>query len=223
MDQAAFANLKDVLSTITPLIGVVVGGMLTGFTALLKARDERKRLIASALSDLLEVRHRIVSIDLFVKDLRERKGIQAEVMPVLRQMLDSVLPAEPEANARYDKAVTMLAGIDPVLGFTLRSKNLLPGCLAALRAKALAEGVSLADFEALEFGLRAKTMPSLDAAVLELGRSHSRSTHRRVKGIVAKSSEISADMAALVDHIKPEQGVASAVVSQPANRLGVPT
>ena len=50
----------DAIQIISPLIGVVLGGFLTGIGAYLRARAERKRMVGQALSDLLEVRHHVV-------------------------------------------------------------------------------------------------------------------------------------------------------------------
>ena len=192
----------EALQTLGPLIGVVIGGLLTGVTAYLKARKDRKRVLAVALADLLEVRHRLVSVDLAIKALREQVPIQADLMPTLRNLFDSLLPGEAELDERYNKAVTMLSSIDPVLGFSLRSKNSLPRVLATLRNQAASSGGDLALFESLETSLRSAATPSLNAAVVELAYAHSFFTGRKVKKMIAKSSSLSPEVAQFFGTLK---------------------
>jgi hypothetical protein len=51
-------HMLELLQIALPLLGAVLGSVLFGIGVHFKARQERSRLIASALSDLLEVRHR---------------------------------------------------------------------------------------------------------------------------------------------------------------------
>ena len=195
----------DALQTIGPLLGVVIGGLLTGVTAYIKTRKDRKRVLAIALSDLLEVRHRLVSVDLAIKAIRDRVPIQADLMPSLRNLFDSLLPGEAELDERYNKAVTMLSSIDPVLGFSLRSKNSLPRVLAALRNQAASSGADLALFESLETSLRTAATPSLTAAVVELAYAHSFFTGRKVKHMIANSAGLPPEVAQFFETLKPIQ------------------
>jgi hypothetical protein len=194
----------DAVQTLGPLLGVVLGGLLTGITSYFKSRSERKRVIAVALADLLEVRHRLVSADLVVQALRARIGVQPEQLPPLRNLIDSLVPGAVQLDERYDKAVTMLSTIDPVLGFSLRSKNALPHVLAALRSQATSGGTNLAQYEAFETALRTAATPSLNAAVAELARAHSVITWFKVRRLTAKSSSLPLDVSRFFDTLKSD-------------------
>jgi hypothetical protein len=205
----------DALQTIAPLLGVVIGGLLTGVTAYVKTRQARKRVLAVALADLLEVRHRLVSVDLAIRALRDQVPIQADLMPALRNLFDSLLPGEAELDERYNKAVTMLSSIDPVLGFSLRSKNSLPRVLAALRTQAASNGADPALFEAVEASLRTAVTPSLNAAVVELAYAHSFFTGRRVKKMIANSGTLPPEVAQFFETLKPAPLALSTTASSP--------
>lgn len=177
----------EILQVVSPLLGVLVGGMLTGVTAYLKDRKERKRVIALALSDLLEVRHRMVAFEVFLKKISTVAKLSTEHMAQIREMLVSVAPQDPKLDDRYDAAISLLAGIDPVLAFDMRSRNALPKMLDSFRALAAAHNVAPSDFAHMEAFLTKETTPKLNSAVEKLARCHSMSTARKVKDLIKKS------------------------------------
>jgi hypothetical protein len=177
----------ETLQVVAPLLGVVVGGMLTGITAYLRDRKERKRVIALALADLLEVRHRMVTFEILLKEISNIANVQQEQMPQIRQMLDSVVPQDPGLDDRYDAAVSLLAGMDPVLAFAMRSRNALPKMLALARALATEHAIDPGAFARIEVFLRTQMTPHLNSAVEQLARSHSIFTAHQVKRLIKKS------------------------------------
>lgn len=182
--------MDEVLKTLGPLLGVVLGSLLTGIRSYFKERAEHKRVLASALTDLLEVRHRLVSTDLAIKELRSKFGAPAEVVPHIRNLQDALLPGATQLDDRYDSAVTLLSGIDPVLSFTLRSKNSLPRVLGMLRQTATTGGTNLAQFEKMESTLRSAAIPSLNDAILELAWAHSIRTWIAVRRLLSDSATL---------------------------------
>jgi len=184
----------ELLQAAGQLIGVLVGALLTGATAILRARAERRRLIAGALSDLLEVRHQIVGVELMLAEARKRFQVPAEAFPVIRGLIDSIWPIEPELHQRYETAVSLLAGVNPVLAFYLRSKTTLPRVLSSLRALATQGGANPAETEALEQTLSSLTIPGLNDAALTLGRNHSVLTWWRVRRLIKKSSTLPSEV-----------------------------
>lgn len=178
------------------LIGVLVGALLTGAAAILRARADRRRLIAGALSDLLEVRHQIVGVELMLAEVRKRIQVPAEAFPVIRGLIDSIWPIEPELHKRYETAVSLLAGVNPVLAFYLRSKTALPRVLGSLRALATQSGVNPAEAEALEQTLSSLVIPRLNEAALTLGRHHSVLTWWRVQRLIKNSSTLPLEVTA---------------------------
>lgn len=199
----------DAIQVLAPLLGVILGGVLSGFTAFFRARQERKRIIATALADLLEVRHRVVGFNLVMDKIQSLAGIPQEVMPTLRNLLDSITPLDTGLDERYNHAVTLLAGIDPVLGFSLRSKQTLPKVLSALRAHAAASNTDLAFYETVEAGLLTAVKPTLDSAVMELARNHSFFTTRKVAQIVGSSTEMQPEMSQFFERVIPSSSTST--------------
>jgi hypothetical protein len=186
-------NRMEAIQVLAPLLGVVIGSVLSGIGAHWRARQERKRIISLALADLLEVRHRLVALNVFVEKVRSLSGVPAEAMPGIRNLFDSLTPVDSGLDARYSQAISHLAGIDPMLAFSLRSKQALPALLTAMRTKAIAGGGDLGLYDSFESQLLRAAKPTLDKAVLELAKAHSLITARKVKRHVAKSEELTAD------------------------------
>ncbi len=189
----------DSIQIISPLIGVVLGGFLTGIGAYMRARAERKRLIARALSDLLEIRHHIVGIDVVLREINRRVKVPEEAIPVLRTVIDTIMPIDEDVHKRYDEAVSLLAGLDPLLAFSMRSKNTVPRLLALMRELSATSGATPSQIEPLETMLRSAVTPALDSAVLELARHHSFMTNRRIKKLVAAAGQVPPELTAFLN------------------------
>lgn len=191
----------DALSVIAPLVGVILGGALSGLGAFLKERREHKRTIAVALADLLEIRHRLIAIDIVLSQIRQRVEIPSDVIPTLRGFFESLLPPADGLDERYDHAVSLLAGFDPVLAFSLRTKNATPKLLASLRNLAMGSGADLKEFEELESILRSVVTPNINEAVIELAKHHSRHTKNRVLKLIARSDEVPSELTPVLDKL----------------------
>lgn len=189
----------DAIQIVSPLIGVVLGGLLTGVGSHLRARAERKRMVARALTDLLEVRHHVIGIDVVLREIRNRVKVPAEVVQVLRVGIETIIPIDQDVHKRYDEAVSLLAGIDPLLAFNMRSKNTVPHLLALVRELSATNGVMPSQIESFEATLRSVVTPTLNSAVLELARHHSFFTSRRVKKMMASTGRVPPEFAAFID------------------------
>ncbi len=190
------------IELLVPLLGVFLGALITGIGAAWKARAQRKRLIACALADLLEVRHHFLAFEVTVRELKRRFDMPAELAPVLRAFAQKMLPLEPDTHTRYSAAVSVLAGLDPVLAFKMRSKDKAPQLLGMLAEWSKSTGVAPAEVENLTSVLQELVIPSLDEAVVELASHHSWSTKRKVKRVVAKTAETPAELIALLEQVK---------------------
>jgi hypothetical protein len=197
--------IKDLLQPVFPLLGVVVGAVMAGFGQLYKARLERKRVIAMALSDLLEVRHRVVSLNAVLKHLQKYGNLPPVSMPHFRNLLDHLVPLDDKLDARFDGAVTLLAGMDPVFAFDLRSKNLLPQSINKLRLVATTAGEDLAKFEAFESSLIETLTPKLDEAVLRVAKHHSGKSYREVQTVIAQKNNVEEALAPLLKSLGLEK------------------
>lgn len=193
--------LKDLLQPVYPLVGVAVGAVMAGFGQLYKARRERKRAIAMALSDLLEVRHRVVHLNEVIKYIQGVAKIPSLAMPHMRNLLDQLIPSDNKLDARFNDAVSLLAGMDPLLAYELRSKNTLPLLLSRIRALVASTGEGLADYESTEIALVEAMTPAINQAVLLVAKKHSWSTYWRVKDHVGSKESIEEKLAPLMSII----------------------
>lgn len=217
----------DVLSVVGPLIGVVLGSALSGLGVYLKQRGERKRTIAIALADLLEIRHNLVAVDIVLSQMRAHVDVPQDVMPAIRNALESLLLPKDGLDDRYNNAISLLAGIDPVLAFSLRSKNTFPQVMASLRNLAIGSGADMKKIESLEGILRSAVTPNFSAAAIELARHHSWSTMRRVRRLIARSGDIPPAVSQLFGQLRtfeipsaPTKGVSDAV--RQGDAVGLP-
>lgn len=191
----------DAFAIIAPLIGVVLGSALTGIGAYAKQRGERKRTIAIALADLLEIRHRFIAVDVIVSEMRKYVELPPDIIPTLREFSDSLLPDD-GLDSRYNNAISLLAGVDPVLAFSLRSKNSISRVLGLLRNMTLENGITPKTSETLENMLRLAITPNLNDATIELASYHSCRTKHRIKRLIARADNFPPEFAQLLDHLK---------------------
>jgi hypothetical protein len=179
----------DALQIIAPLVGVIVGGVITGLGGHLRARKERKRVIGMALAELLEVRHKLIANERVIKELMSFGEVGLGAIPSLRTQFESFFPVDAQLDERYNTAISLLAGIDPVLAFKMRSKNDLPRFLSQLRSKAANEKFDLEVLESLEILLRRTLTPNITKAVQQLARRHSIETAYKVKNLLKQSEQ----------------------------------
>lgn len=191
----------DSIQIISPLIGVVLGGILTGIGSYWRARADRKNMIARALSYLLEVRHHLVGIDVVLREINARFTVPEEATPVLRSLIDKLVPVDQEVHKRYEEAIALMAGIDPLLAFNMRAKNTVPNLLALIRELSATSGATPSHVESLETTLRSAVAPALDRAVLELAREHSFFTTRKVKKLMSAKGQVPPELEAFFNKV----------------------
>ena len=75
-----------------PLAGVLLGWVLNELSFAIRIRREDKRIMARALSELLELRHRAFAVKRAKELLLEQFPIPPEVQPVVTQVLETILP-----------------------------------------------------------------------------------------------------------------------------------
>lgn len=114
---------------------LVIGWLLSEVSHYILDRRERRKAISSALADLLEIRHNFVSLEVAISEIKKlipKEVLSADAEPQLRifltQHIQQLFPQwqqmSHDASARYNESVTLVASIDPILGYQLRSKDL---------------------------------------------------------------------------------------------------
>lgn len=161
-------DLKDAL----PVLGVAIGWCLNELSQLWRARREDRKAIGRALSDLLLIRHRLLGIPKVVEELSKRLSIPEPAQVLLGHILSSWIPVD-ALTKRYEEAVTLVSGIDPLLGFRLRSQDLVSTLTAQLRAVALNDLGSVSAWPKFDRWFLEQIVPELDRMVLDVARGFS--------------------------------------------------
>jgi hypothetical protein len=117
-----------------PLIAALFGWVLSSLSQYLLARRQRREAISRALSDLLEIRHQLIAVDATLKKIRETVPIPPEAEAQVGPFLEQFLPNPEQLSRRYDESVSLIASVDPILAFSLRSKDLVRPTLQRLIA-----------------------------------------------------------------------------------------
>lgn len=187
---------------VMPLLGVLLGAFITGTGALWRARAERKKAIANALSDLLEVRHHVLAFETVLRVANSKLELPSEIVPMLRILAAKLSPLDPDVHKRYSEAVTVLAGIDPILAFQIRAKDAAPQLIESFRALSNEAGIPPSELASLETAFKEMITPSLNEAILELARHHGWSTGRRVERLIRRAPESLPELEAWIERVK---------------------
>ena len=191
----------DNLNLVMPLLGVLIGAILTGTGSMIRDRLERKRLIGRALSELLEIRHQMVALDRVLTLMARQLEIPPEAMPIVRNLVRSIVPMDSEVHRRYEEVVTVLSGEDPLLGFYLRSRCGILTFTESMRTSGIEHGVEPETIEKIGSELSSLLIPELNKVVLLVGRKHSIITWWKVREILNKSNEIPSNIADFMDTV----------------------
>jgi hypothetical protein len=114
------------------------GWALSSLSQYLLALRGRREAISKALSDLLEIRHQFLAVDRALDEIRKVVQIPPEMETQFRVILEQrVLPDSTVLSKRYDESVSLVSAMDPILGYRLRSKDLMGPLLQRLNALAV--------------------------------------------------------------------------------------
>ncbi len=92
----------------------------------------------------------------------------------MRVAFDSILPKWDELHLRYDQNVTTLAGLDPLLAYRLRSKDLIRSLLTLLHSLMGKDAQAAAVMgPIMRTRLLSQVEPILDKSILALSRKRS--------------------------------------------------
>jgi hypothetical protein len=129
-----------------PLLAVLFGWGLNSVSQLLLGLSERREAVSKALSDLLEIRHQLLALDLAMVEIGKivplAPHLEAHFRLVLEQM---IIPDPNQLYKRYDESVSLIAAVDPILAFRLRSKDLMRPLMKNIDAL-MAQDINAAPF-----------------------------------------------------------------------------
>lgn len=184
-------QLKDWLPLIGVVVGVALGWFLTQLGQWLVLRREEKKAISRALSELLEIRHRFLAIPKAVEFLSQHFPIPPDGQMAMKVALARLFPPDVDLAKRYGEAVSLVAGCNPILGFRLRSQDLVSPLFDTLRQMALADSqASIALLSKLERELMGQLKPHLEQLLRELAWMHGSMTWWDVRCLLKRPLEI---------------------------------
>src|SRR5579862_3802668 len=118
------------MRVILPLFAVALGWLLNELSSLIRLRREDRRTAGPVLTDLLEIRHRLVTLNEAIKEYLQELGKHVQLSPqarvqvqqYLQNLLQTSFPQSPDFVEQYEQAVSTLARVDPIRAFRLRSQ-----------------------------------------------------------------------------------------------------
>ena len=108
---------------ILPIATLIAGWMLGEASQVIRKHNEKVQSLNCALSDLLEIRHRLRGNQYIFSWLSKNLNLPPEVISILRTQLPETLKIDSELKVRFNKSLDILAAYDPFLSFYLRSKD----------------------------------------------------------------------------------------------------
>lgn len=168
-------------------VGIAFGWVLGQFGQWLSLRQQRKQALSVALSELLEIRHRVRGESTIYGMMKARiPNLPREAEAGLRVAISQIFPVSEDIPKRYEAAVSMVAKFDPMLAFRLRSQPDVFSARLRMQQMSAADPRSLAIFPQMDDILIAEFSTHLDSLLVELGQLRSRKTGRQVKDRLAQ-------------------------------------
>jgi hypothetical protein len=199
-----------------PLAGVAVGWGLNQCGQWFVFRRDERKAIGRALTDLMEVRHRLLAIPKAVEMMAEKLKVPADAHPPLRAVLGALFPPDEGLAKRFEESVSLVSGMNPILGFRLRSQDVVGPLLQRLRTMALHDSPqTVTIFAKLEDHLVRHLSPHLEILIRELAWEHGWWTWWKARRRLRLST----------DGAVPEEfweGVLAVIPKQPEVTVGAP-
>jgi len=165
---------------ISAVVGAFVVWMFNEIAKKFQMSRERRAYVGRALSNLLELRHRIRAMEDAIQLLMSHFDLSKDQEPAMRVILEQVIPQSDEYLGRYEEAIELLSESDPLVAFDLRTKAQIPRLLATLRTMGAHQGTTEVDMIFFEKQFKRMIIPHLEAAIMILAKLHGRSTLRQV-------------------------------------------
>jgi hypothetical protein len=201
--------MDGITTALISLATLALGWFLNWLARQFQLRRDRRAVIGRALSNLLELRHRIMAVETALGAARKYLTVPDVHVPILRSMFEQLFPEDEQLVARYEGAIDQLSETDPVTAFEFRSKSFLSEFFTRWRRMAISQGPPPPELEVIERQLRQFMIPKLNESVIALARLHGRSTRRKVEAIVTKPFEFPSDLQRVLDDLRKRHPSAS--------------
>jgi hypothetical protein len=177
----------EVLNFILPVVGVITGWFLNETSNYIKGRNESKKPISRALSEILDIRHSVYGFSKSLYYFKNKFNIPDELWPIIRTIISDKYPVTIDISNRYNTAVDLISENEPILAYRLRSKDLITKLSSILNE---INNKNDTDFETyktlLEQNLLEQINPELERTALILAWKHSIITWIKIKLFLRK-------------------------------------
>jgi len=183
-----------------PVLALILGWALNELGSSLRLRREDRRVAGPVLVDLFDIRHHLVALDAWKREIATHFPIPAQAQLQLQNLLLTMMPAPPNLVERYEEAVSALALVDPILAFRLRGLRSLGPFLGQLRGlAALKQGDSELWSTFGEPKILALILPPLEESIMDVARAHGWRTWWRARSRLKRPVLSERDMAQISD------------------------
>lgn len=176
----------DELKYLIPIGILIIGWLLNELGQKLRSRSTDRRAIARALADLLEIRHQTFGLKAAFDEFGKRFNLPSNFQLIILNYFNNLLPSAEDLRKRYNETIDAVASADPILGFRLRSKEILNPLLQTLRSIASGDPNTSHLWPLLESQLMQLVKSPLNEMILEVSRLHGWRTWLRVRRMLKR-------------------------------------
>lgn len=179
------------IAAIAAVLGVALSWLLQQVTPFLAMRHERRRAIATVVTDLGEVYLSVSIISFIFTKFDLLMLIPPHERAKFWEAIDKfMLPEHTELRKRYSQSVTTLSSLEPVQALRLRSKDILRPLLGFMNSLAVQEPTAAEASWQLQLPLIKEADKTLREILLDLAKKHGRHTYRDIKRQLNKPIEL---------------------------------
>jgi hypothetical protein len=180
--QSIFNN--DWFKSVTAL---VIGWLLNALSPYAAERRERRKALSRVLAELLDIRHELFATDFALGAVGKAVTLTPETELQVRAAMQTFFPNSQQLAQRYNDAVSQVSALDPLLGYQLRSKDILRPIINTLYASvAQSQDMQAAAFlKKMNALLLKEADKNFSDLILKVARKRSLWTRFRVKKTLA--------------------------------------
>jgi hypothetical protein len=182
------------LEQLGTIVAVFLGWFLNEVSHWLRLRGEQRKPLARAIADLLEIRHTIRGVSTILAEMKRHFPIAPDAELALRKLLEEFIPETESLQKRYNEAVNLVAEVDPILAFRLRSRDEFTPFLRKVRPWFESENVTKPHVLQMEDKLSQMFLKILEELILELAKAHGLKTLWRTRKQLSKPVDISKEI-----------------------------
>ena len=179
---------------------LLIGWFLNEISQYFRRKKEDKKGLARAITELLDIRHQMLARYIIAPKIGEKLGLPENVSKVFGEQIVKIFLSEflntEEISRRYNEAVNTISNVDPILGFRLRSKELIQNLI--VKVETVQENVTannqiseqdLDQISEMKKGFLREGLEVLGDTLIELGWLHSWKTWRGLKKIIKRNDD----------------------------------